>query len=120
MDSDRSMKNLILSEDNFFQSIDRLEVQMSHYINIVKDRNEKTLPNTCLTIPDCPSHFDRNEESWYLRDFDQDLISSHKFKFDQFQTLDKLVTVLFNDIELECECDLIPKLMIQFPFLTLC
>ena len=41
MDSDRSMKNLIQSENNFFQSINRLEVQMSRYINIVKDRNEK-------------------------------------------------------------------------------
>ena len=63
MDSNRSMKNLIKSENNFFQSIDRLEVQMSRYINIVKDRNEETLPNTCSTIPDCPIHIDKNEES---------------------------------------------------------
>ena len=48
MDSDRSMGNLIQSENNFFQSIDRLEAQMSRYINIVKDRNGETLPNTCL------------------------------------------------------------------------
>ena len=47
---------------------------MSYYINKMKDRNEKTLPNTCLTIPDCPSHIDRNEESWCLRDFDQDSV----------------------------------------------
>jgi len=52
MDSDRSMKNLIQSENIFFQSINRLEAQMSHLINIVKDRNKKTLPNTCSTIPD--------------------------------------------------------------------
>ena len=56
MDSDRSMENLILSENNFFQSIDRLEVQTSRYINIVEDRNEKTLPNTSSTILDCSSH----------------------------------------------------------------
>ena len=68
MDSDRSMKNMIQSENNFFQSINRLEPQMSHYINIMKDRNEKTLPNTCLTIPDYPSHIDRNAESWCLGD----------------------------------------------------
>ena len=62
MDTDRSMKNLIQSENNFFQSINRLEAQMSCYINIVKDRNEETLPNTYSTILDCPSHIDRNED----------------------------------------------------------
>jgi len=48
MNSDRSMKNLIQSENNFFQSINRLEAQMSHLINIMKERNEETLPNTCV------------------------------------------------------------------------
>jgi len=57
---------------------------MSHYFSIVKDRNEETLPNTCSTIPDYPSHIDRNEESWCLGDFDQDSVSSHKFELDQF------------------------------------
>ena len=84
MDLDRSMENLIQSENIFFQSIGRLEAQLSRYINIVKDRNEETLPNTCLTILDCPNQFDRNEESWYLGDFDQDSISSHKLELDQF------------------------------------
>ena len=74
---------------------------MSRLINIMKDRNEKTLPNTCSTIPDCPSHIDRNEQSWCLEDFDQDSILSHKFELDQFQTLDKLVSFSFNEIELE-------------------
>ena len=32
MDSERSMENLIQSENKFFQSIIRLEAQMSHYI----------------------------------------------------------------------------------------
>ena len=31
-----SMENLIHSENNFFQSINKLEAQMSHYINIGK------------------------------------------------------------------------------------
>ena len=44
---------------------------MSHLINIVKDRNEETLPNTYSTIPDCPSHIDKNKESWRLGDFNQ-------------------------------------------------
>ena len=63
MDSDRSIENLIQSKNNFFQSIDRLEAQMSCYINIVKDRNEDTLPNKCFTIPYCPSHIDEKQES---------------------------------------------------------
>jgi len=54
------MENLIQSRDNFTQSISRLETQMSRLINIVKDRNEKTLPNTFLIILDWPSHLDRN------------------------------------------------------------
>ena len=77
----------------------------------MKDRNEKTLPNICSTIPDCPSHIDRNEESWCLGDFDQDSISSHKFELNQLQALDKLVSFSFNEIqlELECECDPDPQ-----------
>ena len=74
----------------------------------MKDRNEKTLPNTCSTIPDCPSHIDRNEY-WCLGDFDQDSISSHKLELEQFQTLDKLASFSFNEIELECECDPDPQ-----------
>jgi len=45
---------------------------MSHLINIVKERNEETLANTCSIIPDCPNHIDMNVESWCLRDIDQD------------------------------------------------
>ena len=108
------MKNLIQSENNFFQSIDRLEAQMSRYINIVEDRNEKTLPNIFSIIPDCPNHIDMNEESWCLGDFSQESISTHKFELDQYQTLDILASFSFNKIELECECDPDPQLVIQF------
>ena len=51
MDSDRSMENLIQSENNFDQSVNRKEVQMSRLLNIMKQKNEKTLPNTCSTFP---------------------------------------------------------------------
>ena len=78
-------------------------------INVVKNRNEKTLSKTFSTILDCLSHIDRNEEAWCLGDFDQDSISSHKFELNQFQTLDKLTSFLFNEIELECECDPDPQ-----------
>ena len=78
------MKNLIQFENYFFQSFNKLEPQMSHLINIVKDKNEETLPNTCSTIPNCPNQIDKNEESWYLGDFNQESISSHKLELDQF------------------------------------
>ena len=61
---------------------------MSHLINIVKDMNEETLPNTFLTIPDCSSHLDRNQKSWCLRDLNQDLISSYQLELDQSQIFD--------------------------------
>ena len=41
MDLGRSIENLIQSENNFFQSIDRLEEQMSRYINIMNERIRK-------------------------------------------------------------------------------
>ena len=75
---------------------------MSRLINIVKDKNEKTLPNTCSTIPDYPSHIDRNEESWCLGDFDQDSISPQHLELDQYQSFDKLASFSFNETELEC------------------
>jgi len=44
IDLEKSMKNLIQSQIDFTQSIDRLEVQMSHLVNIINVRNEVTLP----------------------------------------------------------------------------
>ena len=78
---------------------------MSHLINIVKDRNEKTLPNTSLIVLDCLSHLDRNQESWCLGDFNQESISLHKFELDQYQSFDKLASFSFNEIELDYECE---------------
>ena len=71
----------------------------------MKDKNEKTLPNTCSTIPNFLSHIDENQELWCLRNFNQESISSHKLELDQVQILDKLASFSFNEIELECECD---------------
>ena len=41
--------------------------------------------------------------------FNQKSVSSHKFELDQFQTLDKLASFPFNEIELKCECDPDPQ-----------
>ena len=76
---------------------------MGHLVKTINDRNEKTLPNTFSITPDSPSHID--EESWYLRDFNQVSISPHNFKLDQYQPIDKLASFYFNEIELEDECD---------------
>jgi len=105
IDLDRSMKNLTKSENDFLQSINRLEAQMSRLINIVKDRNKETLPNTSSTISYYPSHIDRNDESWCLRDFDQDSISPQHLKLNKNQSIDKLASFSFNEIELDYECE---------------
>jgi len=90
---------------------------MSYLTKIGKDRNEEILPNTSSTIPYCPSHIDRNQESWCLRDFDQDSISPQYRELDQYQSFDKLASFSFNEIELDYEfepdpqpCDSVPIL----------
>jgi len=53
---------------------------VSHLVNTINDRNEETLPNTFSTIPDSPSYID--EESRYLKDFNQDSILPQNFELD--------------------------------------
>jgi len=100
MNLDRSMKNLIQSKNNFFSILNRLETQMSHLINIVKDRNKETLPNTFSIIPGCPSRIDRNKESWCPGDFDQDSISPQNLEIDQYQPIDKLASFYLMKLNL--------------------
>ena len=56
------MKFMIQSQNECLQSIDRLEVKMSHLVKTINDRNEKTLPSTLLTIFDSPNHIEWNQE----------------------------------------------------------
>ena len=91
------------SQTNCLKSLNRLEEKVSHLVNTINDRNEKTLPNIFLTIPDSPNHID--EESWYLENFNQDSISPQNFKLDQYQLIDKFASFHFSEIELKHECD---------------
>ena len=50
-----------------------IEARLSRLKNMRK--NKETLPTQFLTIPDTSNHINENQESWYLEDFDQDLIS---------------------------------------------
>ena len=93
------MKDMIQSRNNVTQSLNRLEAKVSHLVNTINDRNEETLPNTFSTIPHSPSHID--EELWHLGDFSQDSISPQNFKLDQYQTIDKLASFRFSEIEYE-------------------
>ena len=68
----QSQNDIIQSQTDCLQSLNRLEAKVNYLVNTINDRNEKTLPNTFLTIPDFPNHIDRNEESWCFGDFDQD------------------------------------------------
>ena len=76
------MKDLIQSQNDFTQFINRLEAQMSHLVNTINDRNEKTLPVLFLTISDFPNHIDRNQESLCLGDFNQDSIPPQHIELD--------------------------------------
>jgi len=104
-----SMKKLIQAGNYVTQSINRLEAQMNR---LIKDRDEETLPNTFLTIRDCSSHIDKNEESWCLEDFDQDSISSHQFEVDQSQPLDQLASLTSMRLNLIANVNLILNFMI--------
>ena len=44
------MEDLIQSKNNVIQSLNRLEVKVSHLVNTINDRNKKTLLNTFSTI----------------------------------------------------------------------
>jgi len=92
---------------------------MSHLINIVKDKNKKTLPNTSSIISNCPSYIERNQESWCLGDFDQDLISPQHLELNQYQSFDKLASFSFNEIELDYECEPDPQPVNPIPNLVI-
>ena len=68
---------MIQSQNDFKQSINMIEIEMSKLFNQLNDRNEKTLPNQLFTIPDFPNHIDKTQESWCLGSFNQDSFSSH-------------------------------------------
>ena len=88
---------------------------------------EETLLTQSLTIPDFPNHIDGDQESLCLKNFNQDLISSHHLKLDQYQIIDKLASLYFDEIELEHECELdlqfcdsisnFESMLTQYPYL---
>jgi len=80
-DIEKSVESMIQ-----FQSdpLNMIEARLSRLKNMIK--NKKTLSTQSLTIPNASNYIDENKESWSLEDFDQDSISSHKLKLDQFQT----------------------------------
>ena len=68
-------------------------------------RNEETLPYQYLPYHDISNPINQTQESWCLRNFNQYSIFSHHFELDQYQSLNKLASFHFNEIELEYECD---------------
>ena len=54
------MEYMVQSQNNFTQSIDGLEVQMSKLVNT--NRNEETLPYQYLTNSDISNHIDLAQE----------------------------------------------------------
>ena len=106
------MKNLIQSKNNFLQSVNGLEAQMSRLINIVKDRNEKTLPNTFSTIPDCPSHLDRTKNHGVL-----EILTKIQFHYTKLNLTNlKFLTnwQVFHSMRLNLNVNPIFNFVIQF------
>ena len=68
--------NLEMSIETMIQCqndpLDMIEERLSKLEN--KYRNKETLPTQSLNILDTSSHIEKNQESWYLEDFDQDSI----------------------------------------------
>ena len=88
-----------------FQSdpFNMIEARLSRLENMC--RNKETLPTQSLTIFDTSRHIDENQKSWNLEDFDQDSISAQNLELNQYQPIDKLASLHFNEIELEYECE---------------
>ena len=61
-------------------------------------RVEEALFYQYLTNFDCPRHIEKNRESWCLRDFNQNLISSPHLELDQYQIIDKMTSFYSNEI----------------------
>ena len=93
---------------------------MSHLMIRVNDRNEETLPNTFLTTPDCPSHIDRNQESWCLEDFNQ--IQFPHTNLDLTNPKPLTNWQIFNSRKLNLIVNVNPihNFVIQFQFSNLC
>ena len=59
------MESMIQSQND---PLDMIEARLSRLENT--RRNKETLPTQSLTILDTSSHIDKNQESWFLEDFD--------------------------------------------------
>ena len=99
LDLEKSSEVFIQIKNDF---INRAE--FDQLCNPIIDRNEKTQPNTFSTIPEFSSHIDMTQESCCVGSYNKDSISSHHVELDQYQTIDKLASFHFNEIEFEHEC----------------
>ena len=69
------------------------------------DRLQDTMNDQISRLSNILDQVDRNQESFCLEDLDQNSISSHQYELDQSQSLDKLASLNFNEIELDYECE---------------
>jgi len=74
------------------------------------DRLQDTMNDQISRLSNILEHLDRNQESFCLEDLDQNSISSHQYELAQSQSLDKLASFNFNEIELDYECEPDPQL----------
>ena len=112
------MKNLIQSGDNVTHSIDRLEEKVSRLVNTINDRNEKTLPNTFLTISDSPAILMKNHD---ILEILTKIQFHHKtFNLTNSKPLTDWQVLISIGLNLKMNVTPIFNVVIQFHFLNLC
>jgi len=120
MDLDRSTKNLIQSENDFFQSVNRLEAQMSRLINIVNDKNEKTLPNIFSTILIALTILIGTKNHGIFETLTKSQFHHINLNLINFNPLTNWKVFHSVGLNLNLNVTLISNLVIQFPSLSLC
>ena len=55
------MEYKIQNQNDYTQSLNRLEVQIDHLENVLNAKNEETLPNTFSIISDSPNQIDQTD-----------------------------------------------------------
>ena len=93
---------------------------MSHLINTINDRNEKTLPNTFSTILDSPSHIDGNQESLYFGDLTKIQFDHKTLNLTNTNPLTSWQVLISIRLKLKMNVTPILNIVIQFYFLNLC
>ena len=114
----QSQYDCIQSQTDCLKSLNRLEVKVSHLVNIINDRNEETLPNTFSTTPDSPIHIDQNYG--ILKILIKIQFHHKTLNWTNINPLINWQVFILMRLNLKMNVTPIFNIMIQFHFLNLC